>query len=166
MFNSARSLCEEQGKFRVVLLTFNQCLILQRIIHSYKCSTKKAPVIAFLDIKAAYDSVRQPYNFNKACAKIGDKTTGSFSMPSGVQQGSIISPYLYSIFIDGIREKLQSGGNLKIYEGPTSLKMMMEKGEKFNLLMYADDIFIHWNLSRVNSGYNGQILKKWLDLVL
>ena len=126
--------------------TLDQALVLHETIDIYRTLKLKAPVMVFLDIKAAYDmvdkallfekcrefgisegsteTIKQLYDFNRASVKVGDKQTSSFSMPSGVQQGSIISPLLYSIFIDGFRDKLQVGKSLKIFTTLISLKMM------------------------------------------
>ncbi len=105
---------------------------------------------------AAAKSVRQLFNFNEASVKIGDKTTDSFSMLSGVQQGSILSPLLYSIFIDGIRDKLQNGRGLEIYKEPTTLQMMIQKREILDCFLYTDDIVIF--------GKNAEDVEKLVDL--
>ncbi len=164
MLSQMKSLCEEQGGFRIGRSTLDQCQILQEVIHTFKVKAKKAPIMAFLDIKAAYDSVdraillqrcieygisqatvesiRQIFDFNKASVNVQGKKTRTFHLKSGVQQGSIISPLLYSIFIDGLRNHLQPVGFLKIDKDPSSMGDMMKKRQRLNMLMHADDIVI------------------------
>ena len=86
-------------------------------------------IVCYLDIKAAYDaadrnimykdwikvknltiiveSIRQPFEFNIAGLKVSEKFSRSFHMSSGLEQGSILSPRLYSIFIDKLTIKFK-----------------------------------------------------------
>jgi len=106
----------------------------------------KKPELAFMDIKAAYDSVPRPALW-KRCLEIGlnpclvrslmslfDHSSAQlavkqnrfqpFIQHAGVLQGSVLGPLLYAIYIDLLVEKLRSG--------PDDSKM--------NCLLYADDI--------------------------
>lgn len=156
----------QQGGFRAGRSTLDQALSLNEFIKVYKAEYKMYPVIAYLDIKSAYDSVdrnllyseckkkgvpdilvesiRQLFEFNKAKVKINHKFSSSFHMPAGVQQGSILSPLLYSIYIDPIITELRKGPGLKI-----------QNQLKANCLLYADDIaLIAKNDTEMNSLLN------------
>ena len=143
----------QQGGFREGRSTLDQILCLDNIMRVHKKQFKKFPIVSYLDIKAAYDSVdrsilfddciekgihpivvemlKQLFEFNKAKVSINGNTTQSFRMKAGVQQGSILSPLLYSIFIDKVVKELQKGPGIE-----------MENGTKINNLLYADDIAI------------------------
>lgn len=115
-----------------------------------KSATKKPPCVAYLDIKAAYDSVPRQLLWKKCSAKrlspavvacleqlfdgnesfvtINGVNSRSFYHPAGVQQGAILSPLLYSIFIDDLPEALRGRD--------------LEDDLLVNCVMYADDVAI------------------------
>lgn len=106
--------------------------------------------VAFLDIKAAYDSVpravlwqrcesvgidplvivclQAPFDHNSAILEISQKRSTPFSLPVGVLQGSVLSPLLYFIYLDPLVEKLQENG--------PSIHLP-HNGGKINCLLYA-----------------------------
>jgi hypothetical protein len=173
-----KKLSDEQGGFRAGRSTLDQCAILQEMSVAAKKKLKCKLKVAFLDIKAAYDSVnrrillekcsqagmenqvveslRQLFDFNSGAVRIGGKISNSFKMRAGVQQGSLLSPLLYSVFLDGIRDALQSGPGFKFRILPKGTKEMMASPKKLNALLYADDIAVF--------ARNVEELQKLLDL--
>ena len=142
-----------QGGFQEKRSTLDQIVCLDEMIRIFKNRCGKYPYITYLDIKAAYDSVdrqilyeecikkeinpvvvemlKQLFEFNKAKVSINGKSTSTFRMLSGVQQGSILSPLLYSIFIDKMTVELSKGPGIRIDDSLT-----------INCLLYADDIVV------------------------
>lgn len=108
--------------------------------------------IAFLDIKAAYDSVdrkilwkrcrergitdeiirilQRLFDHNSSQIAVNGRRSQPFGINDGLLQGSVLSPFLYSVFIDDLAKELQNLEKLKV--GNFSL----------NCTMYADDIAI------------------------
>ena len=146
-------LSKEQGGFRARRSTMDQIEALDRLIKQAKKAHRRLPHLAFLDIKAAYDSVPRQVLWQR-CLDLGlhpsmieglqalfDHNSGQlvvnqhrsppFSQPAGVLQGSVLSPLLYSIFLDPLAEKLRTQGNgIALPFGNRSM----------NCLLYADDI--------------------------
>ena len=71
------------------------------------------------------------YKKTSAKIRIGDEFTEEFERKLGVQQGAVLSPMLYSIYLNDLAEKLREKCK-GIYIG----------GRKVVLLLYADDIII------------------------
>lgn len=108
--------------------------------------------VAFLDIKAAYDSVdrnilwkrcksrgfddntirilQRLFDHNSAQVVINGRRSNPFGIQAGLLQGSVLSPFLYSVFIDDLAAELSKHHVVKA--GSISL----------NCTMYADDIAI------------------------
>jgi hypothetical protein len=150
-----KSLSPAQGGFRENRGTLDQVANLQDLIKLHHSRSGNFPIVAFLDIKAAYDSVdrsilfskcirqgidpaltevlRQLYDFNLAFVSINGLNSSTAALKAGVQQGSLISPLLYSIFIDDIVSHLEKG---------PGLKSPFIGIKNFNVLMYADDIAV------------------------
>jgi hypothetical protein len=63
---------------------------------------------------------------------IAGKRSPAFGLPAGVLQGSVLSPILYSVYIDPLVTKLKSG--------PLVPFTQMNGG--INCLLYADDIVL------------------------
>jgi hypothetical protein len=148
----------EQGGFRSHRGCYDQVSFLQEFLSQKKgCpsntlrNTMSDHWCAFLDIKAAYDSVDRSLLWSR-CAHVGlpgnviailqalfDNNCSyialngckseSFPISSGVLQGSLLSPILYSVFIDGLIDYLR-------LHGPG----IIVGGKRLNCLLYADDI--------------------------
>ncbi len=108
--------------------------------------------VAFLDIKAAYDSVdrvilwnrcrersfsddiirilQRLFDHNSAQVVVNGKNSRPFGIKAGLLQGSVLSPFLYSVFIDDLASELTKHAKISL----GSLKL--------NCTMYADDISI------------------------
>lgn len=137
-----------QGGFRADHCCNDMILCLDTTI---KSSTTDLHM-AFLDIKAAYDSVDRSilwrrcinagmdrwtlkvikglFDRNRAQVVIGRKTSRTFKLKSGVLQGSVLSPLLYSIFINSLPEALEAGP--RVIVGSAAV----------NCILYADDLVL------------------------
>lgn len=134
-----------QGGFRSHHCVNDMVLSLHQVL-----STHKDMHVAFLDIKAAYDSVDRRilwrrckemnfpdpvihilmrlFDHNSAQLVLEGKRSRPFGISSGVLQGSVLSPFLYSVFINDLAEELSKHSTVKV--GDCNL----------NCTLYADDI--------------------------
>ncbi|KAG1627711.1 hypothetical protein G6F44_012118 [Rhizopus delemar] len=108
-----------QGGFRESRGAIDQALCLAEICHILRSHYQTKPILAFLDIKSAYDTVDrnyiwdvlQPYIsppllgllrnlFDEVQIEVllSNATSRRFHPKTGVLQGSILSPYLYSVY--------------------------------------------------------------------
>jgi hypothetical protein len=143
---------EEQGGFRAGRGTIEQIFILHEIIAL--CREKKLPLyLAFLDCKRAYDTVwrdgllfrlwrlglrgRMWHFLRNMLSDITRRVAvdghlgDEFSVSAGLPQGAVLSPWLYSVFINGLADELREHG-FGIDIG----------GRLVAILLYADDIVL------------------------
>lgn len=135
-----------QGGFRTNHCCNDMIVVLQEAM----LKLKKKMHVAFLDIRAAYDSVdrrilwrrclnrgicpdavdtlKQLFDHNSAQVVVNGRKSNPFCIEAGVLQGSVLSPCLYSIFIDDLARELEDSH--KITVGSIGI----------NCTMYADDI--------------------------
>ena len=161
-----KKLVEEQGGFRAKRSTTDQIFILKEIVLGRK-RVKKSTFTCFLDIRKAYDTVcrealwvsmlekdiggkmwrvvKNLYREVGSCVRLGEEKTEWFSLDVGLRQGCILSPILFSIFIDGLAEAVKKVGGAKYGELVVSL------------LLFADDIVL--------IAENEDMLQKMLDVV-
>ena len=145
-------LSDEQGGFRCGRGCPDQIFIWREILASRK--ERGLPTFAtFVDVRKAYDTVwrekayvqmheagidgklwRQFQNMHQGLTRrvrhpVG--TTDPFDVERGVAQGAVESPWIYSIFIDGLAKALKRAGH-----------GVMIAGRRVPLLMYADDVVL------------------------
>lgn len=139
-----------QGGFRRHRSTLEQCASLHELITRHWFEEKKRLVIAFLDIKAAYDTVHRTILWNKlvdrgingnlfrvtrslfegngSVVAVQGYRSARLEHQVGVLQGSILSPILYALFVNDLAARLRSVTSLKLHE------------QVANSFFYADDI--------------------------
>jgi len=145
-------LSDLQGGFRGGRGTVDQILVLNEIIAS-RTEDSFPTYTAFIDVAKAYDTVWRPGLWAKlkaagvdpqtldllsvmmrsVCRKVllnGD-CSGQFEVKLGVPQGSVLSPFLYAMYIDGLHTALREKG-LGVFIA----------GRLVPLLLYADDIVL------------------------
>jgi hypothetical protein len=146
------AISDEQGGFRKHRGCPDQILIFREILASRK--ERKLPTFTtFVDVRKAYDTVwREKAYVAMHDAGINGKLwrqlqkmhsgltrrvmhplgfTDPFDVLRGVAQGAVESPWVYSIFIDGLAQALKRAGH-----------GIMIAGRRVPLLMYADDIVL------------------------
>ena len=74
--------------------------------------------------------VRNLDNEVGSCVRLGEEKTKWFEVEVGLRQGCILSPVLFSIFIDGLAEEVKKVGGVKYGEMVVSL------------LLFADDFVL------------------------
>ena len=143
---SAGSSFLTQGGFR----TNHSCNDMIIVLQEAMLKLKKKVHVAFLDIKAAYDSVdrrilwrrclnrgvcpdavdvlKQLFDHNSSQVVVNGRKSNPFFIEAGVLQGSVLSPCLYSIFIDDLARELNDHHKVTVGSSP------------INCTMYADDI--------------------------
>ncbi|KAG1444258.1 hypothetical protein G6F56_010375 [Rhizopus delemar] len=124
---------------------------------------KEPPVLAFLDIKSAYDTVDRAIIWRALETHIstpllgilqclfddvsiqvllGGHSSPSFWPRTGVLQGSILSPFLYSIYINSLPELLRSITLPVSSRYFSTMPRRQFGGLWLNCLLYADDVVI------------------------
>lgn len=118
-----------QGGFREKRSTLEDVVALHETIVQRKASTGKYPIVAYLDIKAAYDTVHRRrlwhilrekgtslgmiatlkalFDCNTSRVGIMGATSRVIDQPMGLLQGSILSPILYAGFIDALAGRIR-----------------------------------------------------------
>ena len=114
---------------------------------------KKGTALCFLDVRKAYDRVWRAGLFLKLSQLgiggrflamlrvmfrrvsrtilVNDSFTEEFDVHTGVPQGSVLSPLLYAVYVNGLHDALRKHGlGVRIY------------GRLIPLLLYADDIVL------------------------
>ena len=116
---------EEQGGFRPGRGTEDQLFALTEILHSRGHVTTYA---AFIDVKKAYDTVwrdglwkrlwdegvrgrvwrvtKNMYSVVQSAVLVGEEQTEWFDLSTGVRQGCVMSPVLFSLFINGLAREI------------------------------------------------------------
>ena len=142
---------EEQGGFRPERGTDDQLFVLTEILRSR--GSRRTTYTAFIDVKKAYDTVwrnglwkrlwdegirgkmwrvvKGMYGVVQSAVLVGDEQTEWFDLSTGVRQGCVMSPILFSLFINGLAREINEKG-----------KGVDIGGRRVRLLMYADDIVL------------------------
>lgn len=141
-----------QGGFRPKRSTLDQAAALDETMRQFDISRKRPPVVVYLDIKAAYDTVLRwklwqkmeakgiaPWLIN-ICQTLFDDNTLHVTMgglkgnaiqhETGLMQGSILSPQLYAFYINDLCEEFEQQATLTHARLRTSA------------FFYADDIAV------------------------
>lgn len=146
-------LVDEQMGFRENRRTADNIFILYELLNNAKAH-KHSVYVAFLDIVKAYDSVwrdglwsrlqdegldrstndiiKSIYQNTKNTLLINDVKSKSFTSDVGLRQGCVLSPNLFSIYINDLAK------NLKLMEKECGLKIGNDHFVCF--LLFADDI--------------------------
>ena len=145
---------ESQAGFREGYSTIDNIFILQSIISKYLSKRGGKLYVGFVDFKAAFDSVHRDklwsalnrygikgkllmsrkavYKSVKSCVKIQGSFTEIFDCHVGLRQGCMISPILFSLFINELTELIE-------HSGLKGIQLLPDLVELF-ILLFADDI--------------------------
>ena len=156
---------EAQFGFKSGCGTTDAIFILDRLI-DYVLQGKEKLFCAFIDYQKAFDSVyrnglwlklvklgiggkflticRGMYNHVQSCVRHNNEISGAFTYNTGLRQGEILSPLLFSFFIEDLELKLQEN----ITSGVDIHDLMLF------LLLFADDMVL---LSKSASGLQAQL---------
>ncbi len=148
--SEAQVMREAQGGFRKDRRGADQIFVLRSVMELRKKQGLDT-VIAFLDVKKAYDTVWREgvwskmrqygiteklvkwcemfYERVEAAVVTGHGMTGWFEVETGLRQGSVLSPLLYSIFMMDLVEELEESGDGVIVSEAYC-----------GMLMFADDM--------------------------
>jgi hypothetical protein len=151
-----------QGGFRANRGATDQALNLHELCHQHRLDHfMEPPVLAFLDIKSAYDTVDRAIIWRALETHVSAPLLGilqalfdrvhieviiqgysskSFMPFTGVLQGSILSPFLYSVYINSLPTALRQiriPNTDRAHDRPLRRRI---DGLWMNCLLYADDV--------------------------
>lgn len=146
----ARSIDICQGGFRAGRSAIDQVAALHEAIIQKRDTLKRPALLCFLDIKSAYDTVDREklwvkmiqkgaskelvqilmalFSKNESRVVVKGHRSNALKLTMGLLQGSIVSPVLYSIFIDDLAGEVRKEGRGKL------------GGTTIGAFLYADDI--------------------------
>ena len=167
--NVEQNLSAEQGGFRKGKGCRDELLALKELIAS-RGKRRKPTYVAFLDVKGAYDNIPrakiwqglrrleaeegvirliQSFYVEPKTAVIVNGTAHAIpSVPTsaGVRQGSVLSPLLFNIAMEGLVDRIvKSGVGVRIQDAndrAVGARLRDRAGRTIGVILYADDIAV------------------------
>ena len=143
-----------QAGFRAGYSTVDNIFVLNSIISSVLCKKRGKLYTAFIDFRAAFDSIdrsilfeklalygingkfinilKAMYNNVRCRVRLSRGVTKEFQCNNGLHQGCVLSPLLFSLFVN----------DLEVYLSSLYYKGVRVGDKEFYCLMYADDLII------------------------
>jgi hypothetical protein len=159
---------ECQAGFRKSYSTIDQIFNLYAVVQKTLNTKGRKLYCAFIDFKKAFDSVRHSklleclckqgvkgkflkaleamYESLVSCVKANHKVSDFFDCPKGVRQGCVMSPTLFSIFINQLADHMNERGKHGIQVLPGLIELF--------ILLFADDVVL---LSSTPAGLQNQL---------
>jgi len=159
---------ETQAGFRKGYSTFDHMFTLNAIVEKQFSKEGGKLYACFVDLRKSFDSVQRGNLFrilcNKglkgkmltailaiydtvlSCVRVNGRLTDLFDCPIGLRQGCILSPLLFSVFINEVASAVDTNGMHGIQLLPGLVELF--------LLLFADDIVL---LSDTARGLQGQL---------
>ena len=166
--NMYGKISEAQFGFREGYSTIDNAFILNSVIEKYLSKKKGKLYVCFVDFKRAFDSVNRQklwcvlkanglkgnlfkvvknmYESVKACVRINNECTDFFECSEGLRQGCLLSPILFSMFVNEFTKIIETSGLRGIQLFPDLMELF--------LLLFADDIAL---ISDTKSGLQRQL---------
>ena len=173
----------EQGGFTRGRSTLDHCLVLDYLVQKYVSQAKGTLFAAFVDLKAAFDSVDRERLWEKLAITTIDKRllflmfklyentsvqikyssegnlSKSIQTQRGVRQGCLLAPFLFNFYVNCLITNLK---NIDVH----APKLDAEK--KLPILMYADDAVLlsvsRVGLNRALLSFTNQCQKEGLSI--
>ena len=171
------AICPQQAGFRQKFSTTDHIFTLYSVIE--RCMSKQGQkcYVAFVDLTKAFDKVRHEsllstlkehgihgrflgairsmYTSLQACVRDANGNVSElFPCPTGVRQGCILSPTLFSMLINGLAETVNLNGKHGIQLLPGLMELL--------ILLFADDIAL-LSLTPIGLQHQLNILKTCCD---
>lgn len=146
---------EEQAGFRAGYSTLDHIFTLYNLVEKYLLKNTKF-YVAFVDFRKAFDSVnrnalwnvlrktgvngklyralRSIYDSVLACVRDKSIYTDFFECPKGVKQGCLLSPLLFSFFVNELAVEISRKGRHGVQIIPGAIEIF--------LMLFADDIIL------------------------
>ena len=145
---------ENQAGFRKNYSTVDQIFNLYAIVQKYLNRKGQKLYVAFVDFRKAFDSVnhekllealsnegvngrffvaiKSMYESLLSCVRVNNNFSDFFECPVGVRQGCVMSPTLFSLFINQLANHINSKGVHGVQLLPTLMELF--------ILLFADDV--------------------------
>ena len=150
-------ICTEQAGFRTQHSTVDHIFVLFAIISKFVYGDRRGKLyVTFVDYRKAFDSVNRTrlwevlkgaglsskfllmlkamYCKVQACVRWGQEFSEFFDCPSGVKQGAVESPLIFSLYINAVADYVRK-------KGRHGVQMVPGMSEVFSLL-FADDVVL------------------------
>ena len=145
---------EAQAGFRKGYFTIDHIYTLSATTEKYLSRTGGKLYVAFIDLRKAFDlvdraslfltlvkaglsgpflnAIKAMYRSVVSCVRVHNKVTEFFDCPFGVKQGCILSPALFSLFVNEVAIGMEAVGKHGIQLQPGLVELF--------LLLFADDL--------------------------
>uniref|UniRef100_UPI003AF4937F reverse transcriptase family protein n=2 Tax=Thiolapillus sp. TaxID=2017437 RepID=UPI003AF4937F len=147
---------EEQSGFRTGYCTMDNVFVLYAIVQRYLIKKSGKVYVCFVDFKKAFDTINRGvlwnvlrkagvggkmlkilqsmYNVVKSCVRCPESLTDLFDCPSGVRQGCVLSPTLFSFVINELALEVAKNGSYGIQLTPDIIQIL--------IMLFADDVIL------------------------
>ncbi len=149
-------IAEEQSGFRTGYSTMDNVFVLYAIVQRYLTKKSGKVYVCFVDFKKAFDTINRSmlwnvlrkagvggkmlkilqsmYKITKSCVRCPESLTDFFDCPRGVRQGCVLSPTLFSFFINELALDVAKNGLYGVQLTPDIIQIL--------IMLFADDVIL------------------------